>query len=119
ECFNLRRTTSGSGIVDFVLRIPCDLGHQNELFAETTYPAESDARYPGEDEVGAWALQYCYRSFETFIGVPYEESVFEVDYDSPTQEYFEDEARSYRGVRCWVSSVGEDLAVGSAGGTNR
>jgi hypothetical protein len=119
ECFNLRRTTSGVGIVDFVLSFPCDLGHENELFADTSYPADNNARYPGEDEVRAWALRYCYEEFNTFVGVPYEQSVYELRYDSPTPEYCEDEARCYRGGRCGGRGTGDDLSAGTAGASNR
>ncbi len=117
NCFNQRRTTSVEGIVDFVLRISCDLEHDHELFFDTSYPAPGDARYPGEDEMRAWALQACYAAFEDFVGVAYEDSVYELGYDHPTQEYFEDSARSYRGVRCWITTP-KDARTGSAAGVS-
>lgn len=64
--------------------VPCDQPHDYEVFAEQTLP---DGDYP--TDVDTQAETFCVAEFETFIGVPYEESTISVTWFTPTAESWE------------------------------
>jgi len=68
-----------------VLAIPCEQPHRNEIFDRITYrgdsgrPASRGAPYPGETAVRIMAEQACYSRFETWMGLPWTASDFDIE----------------------------------------
>ncbi|WP_182112802.1 MULTISPECIES: septum formation family protein [unclassified Actinotalea] len=57
--------------VESVPTVPCSEPHDSEIFASTEL---EDGDYPGDDAIFDLADEFCLAEFETFIGVPYDES---------------------------------------------
>ena len=51
--------------------VPCSEPHSHEVFAAVTLPAGES---PGMDEVNTQADELCFAEFNTFVGLPYEDS---------------------------------------------
>lgn len=64
--------------------VPCSDPHDQEVYASFMVP-EADA-FPGTDAVNSQAETDCAAEFETFVGVPYEESALYVQFLTPTEE---------------------------------
>lgn len=64
--------------------IPCTEPHDLEIFAIDWLPNSSTASYPGDDAVYSDAFDLCIESFESYVGVPYEESELFLDAFTPT-----------------------------------
>ncbi|GIG29069.1 septum formation family protein [Cellulomonas marina] len=62
--------------------VPCDQAHDSEIYAATEM---TDETYPGDETVASAADEFCYGEFESFVGLPYEDSVlyFSAMYPSP------------------------------------
>jgi Septum formation/Protein of unknown function (DUF2510) len=69
--------------VSSVQSVPCSEPHSEEVYAAVTLP-EGD--FPGEEAVSAQADELCAAEFESFVGLPYEESVLYLSYLTPTKE---------------------------------
>lgn len=65
------------------LSVDCELEHDAEVYAALV--AEGDS-FPGEEIIQATAYDSCGSSFESFIGVPYNDSVLSFTYLYPTEE---------------------------------
>lgn len=77
--------------------IDCAEAHELEVFALVdlgTLPSEItlgedfslSAAYPGDETVSAAAFEACYDRFESYVGMPYEDSVLWMDVFTPTFE---------------------------------
>lgn len=95
-------------------KLPCAEPHGFEIFHMLRYPAEHPSVYPGETVVRSFALESCYREFESWVGQEYEVSELEIDVIIPPQENFENDAARYRGIHCWVERVDGDPMVGTS-----
>jgi hypothetical protein len=69
--------------VSSVQSVPCSEPHSEEIYAAVTLP-EGD--YPGTEAMDAQADELCAAEFESFVGLPYEESVLYLTYLTPTRE---------------------------------
>jgi len=72
-----------SAELDVVPVVPCSDPHTGELFGETTLP-EGD--FPGEEAVELAAEDYCLPAFADFIGLSYDESVYDYFSFYPTSD---------------------------------
>jgi hypothetical protein len=63
--------------------VPCSEPHSEEIYAVVPLP-EGD--FPGDEAVAAQADESCTAEFESFVGLPYEESVLYYNYLYPTDE---------------------------------
>ncbi len=118
-CFILLPINVGQTLTEFVLGRSCEETHEHEMYFTVEHPAGRDERYPGEDAMREWALRRCYETFQDFVGQIYELSALEIGFSMPPREYWEDSARRFRRVSCWVGdNDGVDL-VGTARGTAR
>jgi hypothetical protein len=72
------------GEVIFSLQtLPCSEPHSEEIYAAVTLP-EGD--FPGTEAMNAQADELCAAESESFVGLPYEESVLYLTYLTPTRE---------------------------------
>lgn len=76
-----------SGEVSEVPTIDCAQPHDSEAYASVMV-AEGD--YPGEDAIFAEADASCASTFETYVGLPYADSKFEISYYFPTEATWAD-----------------------------
>ena len=73
---------TGEGEIESLEAGPCSEPHTREIFAALTVP---DGDYPGQEALDAEA-EGCLVEFAEFVGMPYEESVLEINYMTPTEE---------------------------------
>ncbi len=95
--------------------IDCTEPHDLEVFAlvdlsEYSFDFSSIASYPGDDEVYTAAFDACWIEFETYVGVPYEDSVIYMDAFTPTLEGWDEQGdRIVNCVLYQVNAAGTDL----------
>jgi hypothetical protein len=75
--------TGGEEVIFTVETVPCSEPHSGEIYAVVTLP-EGD--FPGDEAVVAQAEESCTAEFESFVGLPYEESVLYFTYLHPSDE---------------------------------
>jgi hypothetical protein len=93
--------------------IDCTEPHDLEVFAlvdlsEISPEFSSIASYPGDDTVYESAFNQCWEEFESYVGVPYEESVIYLDAFTPTLEGWDE--RGDRIVNCVLFEVNSDAS---------
>ncbi|MDA2809690.1 septum formation family protein [Nocardiopsis sp. RSe5-2] len=98
DCLN---DESIQGEVSEVPTTDCSGPHDSEVYASTI---SMESEWPGEQAMTDEADQFCLEEFESFIGVPYEQSAYDFSYYTPTQTAFE---QFDRDIYCVVYSPGE------------
>ncbi len=88
--------------------VPCSQNHLYEVFYETYL---SDASLA---EITESAQTICLENFQQYVGLSYEESVFEVTHLVPTQEGFEEGDQE---ITCLLHNPDGSLKSGSARGS--
>lgn len=91
---------------------PCSEPHSDEVFAAGTIP---DGDFPGREAVETAAQDICLAEFEDFVGLPYEDSVLDVGYLTPTEQSWSDGDRA---VLCTIYDPAEEV-TGSLRGAER
>jgi hypothetical protein len=74
--------------------VPCSQPHSEEIYAVVPLP-EGD--FPGDEAVAVQADEGCTAEFESFVGLPYEESVLYYNYLYPSDE------QSWNGGYRWAT----------------
>jgi hypothetical protein len=87
--------------------IPCDEPHYWEIYDGTELTGDD---YP--DDSTTTADEYCYNAFTEFMGLPYEESEYEITYMYPTAETW---AEGDREILC-LTGTGEGGLTGTLKG---
>jgi hypothetical protein len=108
----LADSLTGQGIFT-VKTAPCSEPHSEEIYAVVTLP-EGD--YPGEEALADQADEVCNAEFESFVGLPYEESVLYYNYLYPSDE--QGWNRGYRWATCSVYDPAGDT-TGTLADANR
>ncbi len=91
--------------------IDCTEPHDLEVYAlvdlsDISLEFSSVALYPGDDAVYEAAYNACWDAFESYVGVPYEDSVLYLDTFTPTLEGWEE--RGDRIANCVLYEVNAD-----------
>ena len=94
-----------------VAAVPCAEEHTFEAYHEFTLP---EGEYPGAEVVEEKAYAECETAFAEFIGVPYEESVYEYSFYSPSSDTWQ--YQDDRLVSCVASTAEYDRLTGSLEG---
>ena len=98
-----------------VLVIPCEQSHVLEVYDEREYtgdePTGIGAPYPGEEAVATNAEGQCFATFETFIGVSWTESRYDIQTWWPSRESWN--RASDRTIRCAVYEALGERTVGT------
>lgn len=81
QCTDLQLSTSETE-VSAITTVDCALPHGWEAYAEHTF---ADGDFPGVAAIQSQTTEFCLGEFEAFIGVPYEESEYELQYLYPTE----------------------------------
>lgn len=71
------------GEVESVTAVPCSESHDGEVFYDFSLP---DGEFPGDDALVDAVYAGCDPAFETFVGLPYDESSLDYTYYAPTAE---------------------------------
>ncbi len=112
DCFNDTRSYDSEDVeVLNVDGMPCDLPHDNEVYAITNMTMSA---YPGDEILTEAANDYCFAQFEIFAGIAYEASVLNITFLYPTQESW-NQARD-REVACVVYDMNGEKITGSSRG---
>lgn len=110
DCFNYNASQETVSEVDFV---SCDDPHQFEVYNNSDITA---ATLPVGTAMEEEVFDACYEAFELYVGVPYEQSSFEIQNLQPTVGSW---ANGDRTINCLIiSQDGSDL-VGSARNSNK
>ena len=97
-----------SGSVDELDKVDCDESHVAEVFA---VPELEDGDFPGVDEITDLAAEACLGEFEDYVGVSYDDSVYEIFPIAPSEESW-DEADD-REVICLAGNPDQSELEGS------
>ncbi|MFC8922884.1 septum formation family protein [Cellulosimicrobium sp. NPDC057127] len=79
--------------------VPCASDHQAEVYA-ITHLAAGD--FPGDEGVQALAEDFCFEAFESYVGLPYEDSELYAWWFSPTEENW---TWGDRSVQCFLEPL--------------
>ena len=74
-------------------RVDCAEPHDLEVFALVTDPAPRDARYPGPEILEREATVACLPQFQTYVGIPFEQSELRFTGYVPTEKNWEADNR--------------------------
>jgi hypothetical protein len=109
DCLN---DASVSEEVSSVPVVDCAEPHDSEAYASIMMP---DGDFPGEDAVTAAAEEGCLAEFQGYVGIPYDESSFEVSFYFPTEGSW---SGGDREILCTVYDP-NGQSTGSAKGSNK
>lgn len=113
-CFNDPRTTTEIQTVGVV---PCDVPHDNEVFALVEYPAGPNAAYPGREPLTNLAEEECRgTAFSDYVGIDWQDSRFDTSQLTPTEESW---AEGDREIVCLLYDIIDGPVTGSARGEGR
>ncbi|WP_209559840.1 septum formation family protein [Frigoribacterium sp. PvP032] len=102
DCFALGEgDATGSGEIDGVELQSCDDRHDNEAYL--VFDA-TPASWPGERALWDLADKGCYEGFEEFVGIPWDDSVADYAYLTPTEQSW---AAGDREVLCYAWIEGD------------
>lgn len=94
-------------------KVPCEVAHQQELYAKVAYqlpegaPTDTADSYPGNATLDTFAQGACAEAFTAYVGIAYPDSGLWMTYLLPS-------ARSWqqgedRSVLCFVTTTGDPL----------
>jgi len=92
---------------------PCDEPHSDEIYAAGAIP--DGAEFPGAKAIEAAAEDICLAEYAAFVGLPYDESVLDIGYLTPTEDSWADGDRE---VLCTIFDPLEEV-TGSLRGAKR
>ncbi|HEX3394889.1 MAG TPA: septum formation family protein, partial [Acidimicrobiales bacterium] len=96
-------------------RVDCAKPHDLEVFALVDDPAPRGAKYPGRDLMDREANVACPPQFESYVGVPFDQSQLSVTFFVPVKATWESNSRR---LLCTVSAKTGQL-TGSVKGSKR
>jgi hypothetical protein len=97
SCFDEEPT----GFID----VECDVPHEAEVYHVVDHPEA--VAYPGDRLIEQWAEPQCYARFESYTGLPYQDSSLEFGYLYPSARGWQSGDRE---VVCYLfDPSGEDL----------
>ena len=112
DCFD--DPSSYATEVETVDKVSCSESHDNEVYAVGDHPAGGDASYSGAETLDAYSFGYCLSEFESYVGIPYEDSRLDLAYFYPTREGWEDDDRE---VACFLYDYNLAKLTGSMKGS--
>lgn len=113
DCFNEETDASTVSSVDIV---ECDVPHAYEAFESIQM---SDADYPGDAAAQEQANAECEAPFTEYVGIGWEESIYDYSFYYPTQETWDDPVLQDREILCLIVDDADGLITGSVAGTNK
>ena len=105
-----------TGEIESVDGVPCDQPHQNEVYYSLAAP-EGDGTFPGSEALQDQADQACLDAFQGFVGLAFEQSIYEISTLIPTQASWEDATQKDRELLCLIGQAEGTLTTGTIKGT--
>ncbi len=90
--------------------VDCDEPHDNEVIANQDLTGDD---YPGQEQVDNRASQICFDSFSAYVGISYEESIYEIGWLVPSDETWDVGDRE---IICFAYDLSLDKITGSING---
>ena len=109
DCLNDADT---DGVVSTVPIVECSSPHDSEVYEAGDVP---DGDFPDDEALTTAAEQICGPSFDAFIGLGYEESLYDYSYYFPTEESW---AAGDREVLCVAFADDASKITGTLSGIN-
>jgi len=104
----LQEPDASSDEVTDVTVVPCDGAHDYELYDEFDLTTDDD-QWPGMEQLSADADGGCYDAFETFVGVPFDESEsLWYTYYHPTEQSW---AEGDRAIQCLIYEASDSRGM--------
>jgi hypothetical protein len=100
------------GTFEAVEAEPCSEPHTNEVYAAFLLPGDLDAPFPGEVSVESDASRGCFDRFAPFVGIAYEDSIYEIGSITPTPGSWDQV--DDREVLCLICRLDGEPTTGSA-----
>lgn len=110
ECTDFAGYSASDEDVYEVVLVSCSEPHKWEAYAEETV---DDRAFPGDDVLYDLADEFCYQAFGSFVGVSYEESVYEFTSLTPSREGWE--LNGDRMVTCLIGDEAGGISGSLAG----
>jgi len=96
--------------VDDVPIVDCGEPHDNEVIANQDLTGSD---FPGQEQVDNRASQICFDSFSAYVGISYEESIYEIGWLAPSDESWDVGDRE---VICFAYDLNFEKITGSING---
>ena len=113
DCFNYEESEEITD-VDF---IECDDPHQREVYAVVSIAVAAGMPFPGSTRVEEVAWNLCLERFDEFVGLPYLDSLLDIESFFPTRGSWED--IDDREVICLLYDLEDLYMEGSMRGSER
>ena len=96
--------------VEEVPVVGCEESHDNEVIANVDLTGSA---YPGRDQAENRASRICYDTFSDYVGISYEESIYDIGWFIPTEESWDVGDRE---VICFAYDLDLNKITGSING---
>lgn len=113
QCFNPIEDKDDGALLAILLK-DCEDEHLAEAFALFDLDHDAGEPWPGDDEVDDAAEEGCDAEFEAYVGIPFDDSEYNVSYFTPSPESWEADDRE---VLCLIEGSPRAPLIGSAEGT--
>jgi hypothetical protein len=113
DCFNEETDAETISTVDIV---ECDVPHKWEAFESIQMTQEE---YPGEEATQSEADTSCNDPFTEYVGLTYDESIYDYSFYYPTQETWDDSQLQDREILCLAKADDDSEITGSLKGVNK
>jgi len=113
DCFNEDTSADTISTVDIV---ECSVPHKWEAFESIQM---TDATYPGDEATQQQADQACNDPFTAYVGLGYDESIYDYSFYFPTQETWDDPVLKDREILCLAKDDNDADITGSVKGANK
>jgi hypothetical protein len=113
DCFNEETDAETISTVDIV---ECTVPHKWEAIASIQM---TDAEYPGDDATKQQADADCNDPFTAYVGLGYDDSIYDYSFYYPTQETWDDPVLKDREILCLGKADDDSQITGSIKGVNK
>lgn len=111
----MRAAEEISAEVETVDQVPCDTGHELELYSEVAFTTETGeaGAFPGDAALVTFADGACAEDFEDYVGVDYRDSALYFTYLLPSARGWDQGPDTT--VLCFVTTTGDELTASVRG----
>lgn len=115
DCYSLGSgvDSNGDNVATYNV-VDCATTHDGEIFSAFDYPNAS--AWPGYEAIGAYRQPKCQTDFQAYVGTPYGQSSYSINYVSPTEESWEAGDRT---IKCRLEDASSGKLTGSARGSKK
>ncbi|MFQ5558065.1 MAG: septum formation family protein [Acidimicrobiales bacterium] len=78
-------------LITSVETVDCNEAHDYEVYAVIQLPDSPSTPYPGDESTFFSTLEACLPPFDSYVGIAYMDSIYDINTIYPTRESWEDE----------------------------